>query len=291
MPEAVTVAEALKRASSVLRQAGFKEPRLEAELLLGYLLKKDRLALVLGGALQLADKTYNDYTKLIERRKNHEPLAYITGNGYFYRRSFLVTPDVLIPRPETELIVRLALKYLQQLTEHDKTPCLLDIGTGSGALAVTLAIEVPSSKVWATDVSAGALKVAALNAKASGTKERIYFRKGSYYQALEQEPGLSFDLIVANPPYIESRLVPGLPETVRLYEPEIALNGGPDGLDSYRAICAGLKERLKQGGMVLLEISTHLQSAVEELLAATGLFKRLYTHSDLAGRPRVVEAI
>ena len=289
MLKKVTVSEALSRASFYLRQAGIEQPRIEAELLLSYLLGQDRITLTLNNDGFLEDDLLISFDRLLQRRGRQEPIAYITGIKHFYGRPFDINPAVLIPRPETELIIERAVSYFRKNITAGKGLNCLDIGTGSGILAVTLTLELPAAKMWAIDISETALKVAEGNAEKLGVAGRICFSKGNYFQALKDEPGLSFDLIVANPPYVDKQGMVGLPDDVSLYEPESALFGGEDGLDGYRMICAGLKEYLKRPGLVLFEIGETQQDAVEELCLATGLFSRVFCHKDLAGKPRVLE--
>lgn len=290
MKEKIMIKEALKRAFFSLQKVGLKHARFEAELLLAYLLEKERLDLLARDDEVLDKETLDRYEELILRRSRFEPVAYITGEKHFYGRSFKVTPAVLIPRPETELIIDLSIKYLQETRAATKNPLLLDLGTGSGNVSVTLALEVPRARLVAIDISEEALKVAAENAKINNATEKICFKQGSYYEALKDSPALMFDLIVSNPPYINEEDVTSLPKDVAGFEPHLALVGGPDGLDAYRAICAGLKDYLKPQGCLLLEIGTGQQEAVEDLCLATGLFARVKCHRDLAGRPRVIEA-
>jgi release factor glutamine methyltransferase len=211
-------------------------------------------------------------------------VAYITGRREFYGREFRVTPDVLIPRPETESIIEAAHDLLAD-PGAPPTPDILDVGTGSGCLAVTLALEHPSAHIVATDVSAAALAVAADNARAHGVEPRIAFMHAELTGALDR----AVDLIVSNPPYVSEGDYATLEPDVRDYEPRTALVGGPDGLAVIRLLAPAAARALRAGGALVLEVGQGQDSRVEALLTLAG-FGRLETRRDLAGTPRVVTA-
>lgn len=223
----------------------------------------------------------------VSRRARREPVAYITGVREFYGRPFQVTPDVLVPRPETELLVDVALETRDAVRSGDDSLALrvLDVGTGTGCLAVTLALEWPQAEVFATEVSAGAIAVAKRNAEALSAGARVTFMHESLTGSFEA----SLDLIVSNPPYVEERSRGELPVDVREFEPASALFGGPDGLDVIRQLVPAAVRALRSGGRLIFEIGDGQSDAVEALVRSSGLVWR-EARPDLAGILRVVVA-
>jgi len=222
------------------------------------------------------------FDALVARRVRREPMAYIRGTQEFYGREFLVGPGVLIPRPETELLVDEA----KAAAMGRRTPRIADIGTGSGCLAVTLALELPSAQVTATDISADALTIARGNAAAHQVAGRIAFAETSYLTGIAG----AFDVIVSNPPYVRDSDVPTLAPEVRDHEPREALFGGDDGLRDIRAIVQTATTALKPGGVLVMEIGMGQAIAVTAVLAAAGLGTELTLRHDLQGIPRVAVA-
>lgn len=218
----------------------------------------------------------------VARRVRREPMAYIRGTQEFYGREFLVGPGVLIPRPETELLVDEA----KAAAMGRRTPRIADIGTGSGCLAVTLALELPSAQVTATDISADALTIARGNAEAHGVASRIAFVEASYLTGIAGP----FDLIVSNPPYVRAIDEPSLSPEVRDHEPREALYGGEDGLRDIRAIAQAATTALKPGGVLVMEIGFGQATAVAAVLTAVGLGGEVTIRRDLQGIPRVAVA-
>jgi release factor glutamine methyltransferase len=286
-----TVEEALRRASFYLRQAGVEQPRLEAEMLLANSLNIDRLQLRLRQENKLEVAVRKCFIDLVQRRCSGEPFAYIRGSKDFYGRCFVVNPHVLIPRPETEMIIDIAKNVSRALagTSGRYINCL-DLGTGSGVLAITMALEIDRINIWAVDVSEEALRVAELNAGNLKADQKITFCLGSYFDAITGVPHPRFNLIITNPPYISLREMDDLPVDVRNHEPRQALFGGDDGLDGYRAFLADIARYISNPGVLIMEIGESQQKAVENICTETGLFNSIITHKDLAGRPRVVEA-
>jgi release factor glutamine methyltransferase len=259
--------------------AASDSPRLDAELLLAHLLGCNRAGLIVGGGDALTAQAALDYAGLIERRRLGEPSAYLTGRREFWSFGLMVSSAVLIPRPETELLVELALERLAGTAE----PAVADLGTGSGAVALALAQERADARVVAVDSSAAALEVAAANARALGL-ERVEFREGSWCAPLGAE---RFDLIVSNPPYVAE----GDPHLAALrFEPQQALVAGPDGLDALRAIAAAARGNLRPGGSLLLEHGAGQGGAVRTLLADAG-FVGVETRRDLSGNDRATLAV
>ena len=226
------------------------------------------------------------FAGLVERRTRREPLAYITGEREFYGRPFEVTADVLIPRQETELLVEQALGCLRDLTHRPgrEAPQVLDVGTGSGCVAVTVALESPSVRLVATDVSPAALEVARANAERLGAADRIEFRIGSLAGTVSD----AYDLIVANPPYVPETDRGSLAPEVRDYEPAAALFAGPDGLDVIRDLVPSAASALRPDGWLVMEIGYGQADAVRRLLDATGRFSDVHLVNDLQAIPRVI---
>jgi release factor glutamine methyltransferase len=201
------------------------------------------------------------FRALMARRLAHEPVSRIRGRRDFYGREFLVTPDVLDPRPDTETLIEAALPLI------DGPARLLDLGAGSGAIVVTLLAERPAASGTAVDISPAALAVTRANAERLGVADRLQLIQGSWFAAVAGR----FDLIVSNPPYIPAGEIAGLEAEVRAFDPLLALAGGGDGLDCYRVIAAGAKGRLAPGGAILLEIGAGQAADVTAILAAAGL--------------------
>lgn len=255
-------------------------PRLEAELLLAEVLGTGRATLFAYPERRVADDDVGDFRVLVDRRRRGEPLAYLLGRREFWSLDLEVTPDVLIPRPETELLVELALECVPMPGTGAR---LADLGTGSGAIALAVARERPAATVHATDRSAAALAVAGRNARRLGL-ERIRFHPGDWCEPLA-DLGFRFDLLLSNPPYVRE----GDPHLERgdcRFEPRQALTPGVDDLASFRCLtkCAG--PILRPGGWLMLEHGPEQGSAVRRLLASRG-YREIATHRDLAGHERI----
>ncbi len=285
-----TYKEALKRASFCLRQAGLKNPRAEAELLLASVLDVDRLKLITSLNEEFDPSKGRKFEAALKRRASLEPLAYITGEKFFFGRRFHVSPEVLIPRPETELIIEEAILRVDSVRKKSsENLTILDLGTGCGNLAITLALELPDADLYAVDVSSAALEIAFLNAREHDVENRIKFLQGSYFEALEkQQEELCFNLVVSNPPYISLREMERLPASVGSFEPQEALDGGEDGLDGYRHILNDLACHVEEPALLLVEIGSEQRAAVTELFRKSGLFRMIGCRPDLAGHPRVM---
>lgn len=262
------------------RAAAARIDRLDARLLLEHVAGCTHATLIASPERPLAAAVAAQFAALVERRALGEPLAYLVGSTGFYGLAFAVSPAVLIPRPETELLVDLALARAAALPPEARVPRLLDLGTGSGAIAVSLAVHLPQAEVSAVERSPAALAVARDNAARNGA--RVSFREGDWFGPLAGE---RFDIIVANPPYVAvgdpHLLQNGLP-----FEPQAALTDGGDGLSCLRAIIAAAPQHLLAGGWLLLEHGYDQAAAVRALLAAAG-FSGVASHSDLAGIERV----
>ena len=279
--ETWTVRKLLEWTEDFLRKKGVESARLEAQILLAHALGCKKIDLYVRHEDEPSEDKRTAFREMIKKRAEGMPVAYLVGHREFYSLEFGVSPAVLIPRPETETLVMEALRRFKPLT----TPSVLDIGTGSGAIAIALAKQNKSALVTAVDLSPSALIVARANADRHGVSDRITFLEGDLFGPVA---GQTFDLIVSNPPYIAHAEFPSLDIGVRDFEPRSALDGGPDGLDFYRRIAADVMNHLAPGGSVLVEIGFTQEPAVRELFAA-----RLDvgpTYKDAAGRPRVVSA-
>lgn len=274
------VKDVLKEATNLLKGEGIISPRVDAEVLLSSVLACDRVALYREQLRKVSDEEILRYRELLCRRAAGEPVAYITGEKEFMGLKFAVTPAVLVPRPETELLVETAAELLEGV----RAPVVAEAGTGSGAIAVSLAVFLPAARVFAVDLSPAAIGVAQENARRHGVADRVNFFQGDLLEPLGNGAKV-FDLIAANLPYIPAGDMAGLPREVQ-YEPAVALNGGPDGLALYRRLLPQAGRLLKTGGHLLLEIGPGQGRAVLEMLEPWQAFVR----PDLAGRERLVAA-
>jgi release factor glutamine methyltransferase len=287
--ETTTLAVALQLGTARLSGAGVESARLDAEVLLRHVLDLERDGLFLRLEESLSAVGVERFESLLERRAAREPLAYITGHKEFWSLDFIVTPAVLIPRPETELLVELILAEAPEYSRHSPLR-ILDIGIGSGAIAVALAKHLPGAEVWGIDVSAGALRVAQANARRHGVEKRARFFAGDLFRALSEADAI-FDIIVSNPPYIRRAELAMLAPEICRWEPAMALDGGADGLDFYRKIINGSANHLQAGGKVFLETASDLAKAVAALFASAGSYQSAGIYQDYARRDRVVAAM
>ncbi len=267
---------ALRQASRRLEEAAIAAPRLTAEVLLCHLLGRDRAWLYAHPEEPLDPERLTAYHRLLEERLAGKPTQYLTGRQEFYGREFLVTPDVLIPRPETEHVVETALELARDGAE------ILDAGCGSGAIAVTLSLET-GRPVWASDISPAALAVAAENARRLGAQVRLVISDWTSAFA----PG-ALDLVVSNPPYVPEAEQAGLQREVRDFEPRIALFSGPTGLYAYGRLIADAVRVLRPGGWLILEIGYRALDPVRNMLGPA--WSEVRIKPDLAGLPRVLAA-
>jgi len=259
-------------------------PRLDAEVLLAHVLQTDKTGLYLSLFNHVSNKQIEQLQELLSRRIKQEPVSYIVGRKEFWSLTFKVTYAVMIPRPQTETLVEAAL----QIFPPPSTPSILEIGTGSGAISVALATELPGASVTATDISPEALSVARENASANGVTS-IKFIKGDLFNPLKKDTE-TYDLIVSNPPYIPSEEIPRLPAGIRDFEPHSAFDGGSDGLEYYRKIAGEAHHYLKPGGWLFLEIGYNQGQDVCHIMCGTGKFSPPKTLKDLSGNERVVKA-
>ena len=285
----MTVLELLNGSTRYLKSHSVKNPRLNSELLLCRALGISREQLYTRLHSEVGDEEKRILKRTILRRVAGEPLQYILGRQEFWSIDFNVDPRVLIPRPETEHLVEQALSLLSE-TPCTKTPWVLEIGTGSGAIVVSLAKEVKDIFLVATDLSLKALVLAEENARSAGVRQKIAFVNGDLFQPfLNSGGGGPFELILSNPPYIGRHDIRKLAREVRDHEPLLALDGGEEGLDFYRRIVAEGLSYLKEGGWLLLEVGQGQGSRVSELVKGKGDFLEPELLHDLAGMERVLK--
>lgn len=279
------VLELTRKAAAVLAERGIEQSRLDAELLLAGVLGMKRLDLYLQHDRPLTADELERYRAAVRRRLKREPMQYILGTAAFRHLELHVDPRVLIPRPETEQLVGAVLDWCRS---HDRWGRVLDIGTGSGAIALSLAAEGAFERVVASDVSPEALDVAAGNAQRLGLADRIELRHGSLLDVVR--PDEMFDVIVSNPPYIaESDRAMLAPEVVQ-HEPAVALFGGADGLRAIEPIVRDAGACLAPGGLLALETAAGQGAAIEQLMGRSGAYGAVEVRRDLAGRERMVLA-
>ena len=274
-----TIREVLEWAAQDFAARGIESPRLDAELLVAKALGTDRVGLYLDLNRPLVDQERNAIRPLVARRRDREPVAYILGHRDFWGRRFEVTPDVLIPRPDTETLVEHALKCIPE----DAGCRVLDVGTGSGAIAVTIAAERPLARVTATDISDAALKVASQNAETLAVASRIRFERADLLCGDER-----YDIIVSNPPYIAQAEIAGLQPEVREHEPLSALEAGEDGLDVVRALLAAGVTATDAGAQMLIEVGIGQAPSVVALASEHSEWESVAVHLDLNRIERVV---
>ncbi|HEX8707828.1 MAG TPA: peptide chain release factor N(5)-glutamine methyltransferase [Pyrinomonadaceae bacterium] len=279
----LTIAGLLLEAAQILRKAGVPEARREAASLLGHLLGRDRTYIITHAEAVLEDSEVGRFGLLVERRAAGEPLQYIRGHQEFFNLDFEVTPDVLIPRPETELLVEAALKLLEAAPP---SALICDVGTGSGCIPISLLHERQGLRAVGLDISAAALRVAARNAARNGVRERLALVASDCFAALRW-PRSRFQLIVSNPPYVAEDALSGLQREVRDYEPRVALTPGADGLRIIRRLLDEAPRFLDEGGHLLMEIGFDQHEAVRRLIDGE-VWQLLDIHQDLQGIPRTV---
>lgn len=275
-----SIAEALVRASQQLDQAGVAEARREAGSLLSHVIGKDRTFLISHAEDLLDSRQFESFENAIARRAAGEPAQYITGTQDFFGRAFRVTPDVLIPRPETELLVEAALRLM------NADPVICDVGTGSGCIAITLLCERKDARAVAVDVSEAALEVAQQNARQLLVNERIEFVLSDCFAGLQESEG-RFDLIVSNPPYVSANQLPGLQREVRNHEPLVALSPGADGLTVIRRLLNDAPRFLCANGYLLMEIGFDQSETIKQIVDPN-LWTLKEIRPDLQGIPRIV---
>jgi release factor glutamine methyltransferase len=280
---AVTVLETIQRSTSFLARKGVDSPRLQVELLLAHALGVPRLKLYLNFEQQLTGTNLETVRELVRRRGQREPLQHIIGSTSFCGWEIKVNPHVLVPRPETEMLAERAWQFLS--TFKPPAGAALDFGTGSGCLAIALAAQCPGAQVHAADISEDALRVARENASRHNLSDKIQFHTGDGFAALPR--GLSFDLIVSNPPYIPSAEIETLAPEVRDHDPRLALDGGADGLDFYRRLAAEAASHLRPAGQIMLESGDGQAEQIRRLFVQHKWIVES-VEADYTARPRIL---
>ncbi|MEZ4322441.1 MAG: peptide chain release factor N(5)-glutamine methyltransferase [Myxococcota bacterium] len=279
----LTLVDILTRTERFLRERGIDSPRYEAELLLSHALKMERLQLYLAFDRPIAEPEREVLRELVARRGKREPLAWITGSVGFHEIDLVVHSGVLVPRPDTETLVNAALKWIPP---EDDPVYVADVGCGTGAVGLALAYVHPGIKLWAIDVSPEALANTRENVEALGLQDRVAVRSGPWLDPIPHNRPVEW--VVSNPPYIPHQEIDGLMPEVSRWEPRLALDGGPDGLDPYRELIPRARKRATRG--LLLEIGKGQGPRVIELMHRAG-FVDVETFPDLAGITRVVAGL
>ena len=276
----MTIKEIIIRYSKELEEIS-STPRLDVETLLQKVLNVDRLYILLNLDKSLSKEEENLFNKFIEERLNNRPIAYIVGNREFMGLDFYVQEGVLIPRPDTEVLVEEVI----EIAKNKEDINILDIGTGSGAITVSLAKYLENAKITSVDISEIALEIGRKNAILNEVDDRITFVKSDLFTNINKE--MKFDIIVSNPPYIKREVIDTLDKQVKDFEPYNALEGGIDGLDFYRAITTQAKDYLKEGGVLAYEVGHDQSEDVSKLMEMDG-YTNIYTRKDLQQIDRVV---
>lgn len=276
--------EILDQTSGFFSSKGLENSRLQAEILLAAVLEMGRLDLYLHFERILTDSEVGRYRRFVKRRLEGAPVQYITGTAAFRHLELQVDDAVLIPRPETEVLVDVALQQLASCA----SPKVVDMGCGSGAVGIALAFECPSAQVLAIDISPPALRVTRVNADQNQVEDRLRLVGSDLFACLHRSTFASFDLIVSNPPYVASPEMPALPVEVREFEPRLALDGGEEGLDFYRRLALEAPPFLAPHASLVLEVGHDQSRPVIEILGASGLLENISSFDDLTETPRVI---
>jgi len=288
--KAWTIAELLKVSADYLKQKGIDSPRLNAEILLAHQLRLTRVQLYLKHDQPLTDQEVEGYRALVRRRLSREPVQYITGTQEFWSMTFIVNPSVLIPRPETEVLVEQAVLLRRENPSlQDEGVNLLDLGTGCGALAVALAREFEKARIWATDLSDEALRVARRNAERLGVKDRMEFKCGDWFLPFAGET-IRFHMILCNPPYISREAMEILSPEVRDHEPRSALDGREQGMQDITRILREAATHLVPAGWILMEMDPEQTPEAARIIEETGQFSEHRRIQDYSHRYRIVLA-
>lgn len=278
----MNISETLKRSAKILEQNGIAEPRREANSLLAFFLQKDKVFLIAHSGYELTPDEEKQFSTILERRANREPFQHITGKQEFYGLDFFVSKDVLIPRPETEIIVENAIEILRET----KDPRICEIGIGSGCISVSILHENANAKAFSFDISENALQIAEKNARFHGVFDRIFLEKSDVFENIKDK---DFDLIVSNPPYIPQSDFDDLQPEVRDFDPQIALTDGKDGLSIIAKIIERSPDFLKPKGHILIEIGIDQANSVKKMFSPE-IWQSVEFISDLQNIPRTVRA-
>lgn len=280
------IKEILKLTDEYLNKKGIHNSRLEAEILLGSVINMSRVELYVNFDRPVADEEKAAYRKLISERISGKPLQYIIGTQPFRHINLKVEQGVFIPRPETELLVDHVIEISKKMSGHLK---IIDIGTGTGAIALSLAYEILDSYIYAVDISERALDLARENALNLGLLGKVSFIKSDLFENIDKDVSQA-DIIVANPPYIPTNVIENLQTEVKDFDPKEALDGGEDGLDFYRHIIRDSSEYLKSGGFLVFEIGDGQSERIIEILKNNN-FEDIQSLKDYAGKERIISAV
>lgn len=280
-----SIGEELRRAFSELAEAGVENPQLDAELIMAYVLCCSRIDVIAHPERLISHDCSRSFRSLVSRRVSREPLSYIVGRREFWKMEFEVGSGVLVPRPETEVLVESAIERVRGL----ENPLIADIGAGSGCVAVSLAFELPFATVYAVDISPEALEYTVRNAKNYGVADRVIALQGSFTEPLPIELRGRFDAVVSNPPYIRSGDIDFLEPEVSIWEPREALDGGADGFTAHIEVIRSAAEWLKSKGWLCIEIGLGQYEAAADIAKRHG-FVNISAVNDLAGIDRVLTA-
>lgn len=287
-PVSWTIGELLQWTTAYFTRGGIDEARLSAELLLAHALGCTRMALYTRFEQTPPSEQVAAFREMVKKRKEHMPVAYLIGKAWFYSLEFAVSPDVLIPRPDTETIVEQVIR-LARMTPAWEAPEILDLCTGSGCIAIALAKNLPTARLTASDISPAALRMAESNIATHEVSARIRLIAGDLFEPVAQmSPPVKFHAIVSNPPYIASEKIVELMPEVSRHEPRLALNGGTDGLAFYRRIAERAAEFLVPDGVLIVETAFDQTDDVQLILQAKGAFQDGRIIRDAAGHPRCV---
>jgi release factor glutamine methyltransferase len=285
-----TIKEILGLTANYLREKGIDSPRLCAEVLLSHQIKKTRVELYLDYDQPLREDEVTGFRSLVRRRAKREPLQYITGHQEFWSLDFLVNPGVMIPRPETEILVEEALRLRQDgLLSDNLHPSILDVGTGSGAIAIALAKEIEGARIWASDISPEALALAKENARRHNLGERITFCEGDLIEPF-LGTSVTFDMIVSNPPYIATEAFESLPPEIRYHEPRAALDGDEGGMHCIQRLIGESTPCLRTGGWLLIEMDPDQTERALDLIDSARCFEHKERIVDYRDSYRIVKA-
>lgn len=278
----MTIKEALNQAVIMLKNENIEQPKNKARMLLQTTLKKSKEYLMIYDTKEITQNEREQYIRNVKRLISGVPLQYITGKQEFMKLNFLVTKDTLIPRQDTEILVEEVIK----IAEDIKNAVILDLCTGSGAIAVSCAKYINNSKIYASDISIKAIEIAKKNAEFNGVKNNIKFIESNLFSKVKDK---KFDIIVSNPPYIETDIIKTLSKDVQ-NEPRLALDGGKDGLDFYRKIAENANKFLNRKGYLCLEIGYNQKQSVQKILENQKRYVNIYCRKDLCENDRVIVA-
>ena len=281
-----TIRRLISHASCLFEKNGVDSPQITAEILLSHVMNLTKSRLYLSFDQEVSPEKKAAFDRLVSRRLKREPVAYIIGEKGFWTFSLEVTSDVLIPRPDTECLVETALISIPEKKSDVDPFRVLDLGTGSGAIIVALAKERPGHQYFATDISMKALRVAKRNGDRNQLNCKVHYICGNWFDAIM--PGQNFDVIVSNPPYINTAVIATLEPEIRRYEPVLALDGNSDGLSAFRVIITAAATNLKPGGLLVMEMGDGQENDLLAMIEKNGGYAPPTFHRDLTGKIRVV---